>query len=122
MHITCNCDFLTLECDFQKKYEDYWFEDGKRTGKPESTKPLMAQPDPPAKDFKINKAGGGGKRAYNKKSAHWDNAKVPKNTFTPIGHRGPSPGPGTPDQTEKQLALEAQVELEQKEKEVWKER
>ena len=65
---------------------------------------------------------GGGKRAYNKKSAHWDNAKVPKNTFTPIGHRGPNPGPGTPHQTEKQLALEAQVELEQKEKEVWKER
>ena len=120
--MTYNCDFLTLECDFQKRYEDYWFEEGKRSRKSEPTKPLKAQPDPPAKDFKINKAGGTAKRAYNKKSDHWASVKVPKGTFTPIGGRGPSPCPPTPDQTEKLLALEAQVELEQKEKEVWKER
>ena len=90
MHITCNCDFLTLECDFQKKYEDYWFDDGKRTGKHEPTKPLMTQSDPPAKDFKINKADGGGKRAYNKKSAHWDNAKVARTLSLPLGTGDPA--------------------------------
>ena len=95
--MTYNCDFLTLECDFQKKYDDYWFEEGKRTGKPEPTKPLKAQPDPPAKDFKINKADGTAKRAYNKKSDHWAPVKVPiKGTFTPIGGRGPKPMPSHP--------------------------